>query len=109
MTKKPTFIREYIVNGSEVNYCIPSTPEQFMEYFQGYFEDVPKQFRVDTRITLEAAPDYDSAGLYLTVSYLRPETDTERKGRLYRDADAVQAREKHERSELKRLKEKYDD
>ena len=66
-------IIENVVSG----YELPETPAAFMAFWEAKFKEVPVEFRGTTHIKIEAEDEYGITAIYLTVSYVRPETDDE--------------------------------
>lgn len=67
---------------NDVNYCIPTDPKGFLDYFQGIFDDVPEEYRASTKVYMTAGLLYDDPALNIIVSYERPETQDEEDERL---------------------------
>ena len=70
---------------------------------------IPDKFRGSAQIEIEAMPTYDDQALLaVTVSYTRVETDAEEGRRERNNQMRKDTKEQRERSELVRLKKKYD-
>ena len=81
---------------------IPTKPDEFIKYWQDKIDLVPEEYRDSTRIEIEADSYYDCGSLYASVSYTRPETDSEYGIRM-RSEELSEKR--HKASELRKLEE----
>ena len=94
---------------THAEWDLPTKAVDFMAFWDEKLTLIPDDHRANAQIEIEAITSYDQALLEVTVSYTRPETDEEEMCREKNAQARADNAEQRERSELDRLKRKYDD
>ena len=88
---------------------IPELASEFLEFWQRKLEQIPAEYKSTAKIELDATSSYDCGQLLVEMSYLRPETDEEEAVRTRKEDRQRKSLEDLERSQLAKLKAKYDE
>ena len=84
-------VKAYVFRNSELT-DIPNNPNDFLAYWQEFFDEVPEQCRASTIIELQAVESYGDASIECSVYYTREETLEEEQEREARIATAEERR-----------------
>lgn len=84
-------VEVYVFRNSELT-AIPNNPNDFLAYWQEFFDAVPEQYRATTIIELHAVESYGDASIECSVYYTREETLEEEQKRKARIATTEASR-----------------
>ena len=84
-------VEVYVLRYSELT-DIPNNPDDFLAYWQEFFDEVPEQYRASTIIELQAVESYGDASIECSVYYTREETleeEQKREARIVSDEERM--------------------
>lgn len=93
----------------DITYAVPSSPVEFMEFWEQKIAIVPDAYLSTTRIELEVCEMYGDGQLELVISYTRPENEMEQQARVERKERHAGRTKTREIELLRQLQAKYGD
>lgn len=90
-----------------IEYDLPTTPKEFLSWWEEKFALVPEEFRDSTVVEVSSGSYYDSTMVSVTVRYTRMETDVEEEKREALEGRRAKQKEEEERRKYLELQKKY--
>jgi hypothetical protein len=87
---------------------LPSTPKEFLSWWQEKIDLVPEEYRDTTFIDCETNISWEFAQFQVKIGYKRPETSEEEAIRIKDEKEKQKIIENRELCLLEKLKSKYD-
>lgn len=97
-------VEVYVLRYSELT-DIPNNPNDFLAYWQEFFDEVPEQYRASTIIELQAVESYGDASIECSVYYTREETleeEQEREARITDNEECIKRNKMRQYLELQK-------
>lgn len=98
-----------VVHFEEEDPIIPNKPNEFIKYFQDKFDEIPEEYKNSLKIEIRALDYYYCDSFSVKVSYMRPETEVEKKGGEDELISQGLKQKENDLQELKRLNALYPD
>ena len=100
-------IRALVFDSKSCCYELPSTPKEFLNWWEGKINLVPEEYKETTFIDCETEINWEVAQFQVKIGYIRPETCEEEAIRIKNEEDRLKFIENRELCQLEKLKAKY--
>ena len=88
-------------------YTLPESLPEFVEFFKKALNTIPKRYRDNATIEIEAYQDYHGITKEITISYMRDKTKKDFELEATKEMERRLANEEREQQLLKTLLQKY--